>query len=141
MMSVQEYAEEMGFVVQDVLNKCQELGIKASSKDDMLDDEAIIILDNCMNLISADEDLDFDEQDAIDEVVDDIISTIFILQLFICPVSYESTFTQTTRSSYDQLVLLPVLHPVIKHLEILIVANVVQAKLVHKGTLADTLFF
>ena len=73
MMSVQEYAEEMGFVVQDVLNKCQELGIKASSKDDMLDDEAIIILDNCMNLISADEDLDFDEQDAIDEVVDDIM--------------------------------------------------------------------
>lgn len=73
MMSVQEYAEEMNFVVQDVLNKCQELGIKVSSKDDMLDDEAIIILDNCMNLISADNDLDFDEVDAIDEAVEDIM--------------------------------------------------------------------
>ena len=31
MMSVQEYAEEMNFTVQDVLNKCKELGIKVNS--------------------------------------------------------------------------------------------------------------
>ena len=73
MMSVQDYAEDMNFTVQDVLNKCKELGIKVSSKDDYLDDEAIILLDNCMNLISADTELNFDEVDAIDDVVEDIM--------------------------------------------------------------------
>ena len=73
MMSVQEYAEEMNFTVQDVLNKCKELGIKVSSKDDELDDEAIIMLDNTMNLISADAELTIEETDAIDDVVDDIM--------------------------------------------------------------------
>jgi translation initiation factor IF-2 len=73
MMSVQEYAEEMNFTVQDVLNKCKELGIKVSSKDDELDDEAIIMLDNTMNLISADAELTIEETDVIDDVVDDIM--------------------------------------------------------------------
>ena len=57
MMSVQEYAEEMNFNVQAVLSKCKELNIKAYNKDDMLDDEAIILLDNTMNLINTDEEL------------------------------------------------------------------------------------
>ena len=73
MMSVQEYAEEMNFTVQDVLNKCKELGIKANSKDDYLDDEAIIMLDNCMNLINSDSELNFEETDAIDDVIEDIM--------------------------------------------------------------------
>ena len=50
-MTVQEYAEEMNFTVQDVLNKSNELGIKVQSKSDILDDEAIIMLDNTMNII------------------------------------------------------------------------------------------
>ena len=61
MMSVQEYAEEMNFNVQAVINKCRELGIKANSKDDMLDDEAIIMLDNTLNVINTDEELNFEE--------------------------------------------------------------------------------
>ena len=73
MMSVQDYAEEMNFTVQDVLNKCKELGIKINSKDDMLDDEAIIMLDNCMNLIDSDTELDFDEADTLDEVITHIL--------------------------------------------------------------------
>ncbi len=72
-MSVQDYAEDMNFTVQDVLNKCKELGIKITSKDDMLDDEAIIMLDNCMNLINSDVELNFEEADAIDDVVEDIM--------------------------------------------------------------------
>jgi translation initiation factor IF-2 len=39
----------------------------------MLDDEAIIMLDNCMNLIDSDTELDFDEADTLDEVIDDIM--------------------------------------------------------------------
>lgn len=72
-MTIQEYAEEMNFTVQDVLNKCKELGVKVSSKEDFLDDEAIIMLDNTMNLISADAELNFEESDAIDDVVEDLM--------------------------------------------------------------------
>lgn len=72
-MTVQEYAEEMNFTVQDVLNKSNELGIKVQSKSDILDDEAIIMLDNTMNIISADEELNFEENDAIDDVVEDLM--------------------------------------------------------------------
>ncbi|MCH5166278.1 MAG: translation initiation factor IF-2 [Erysipelotrichales bacterium] len=72
-MTVENYAQEMGFAVQDVLNKCNELGIKVSSRDDVLDDEAIIMLDNTMNLISTNEELNFEETDAIDDVVEDLM--------------------------------------------------------------------
>lgn len=72
-MTVQDYAEEMNFTVQDVLNKCSELGIKVSSKSDMLDEEAIITLDNTMNIISSDDELNFEENDAIDNVIEDLM--------------------------------------------------------------------
>ena len=63
-MTVQEYAEEMSYTVQDVLNKCKELGIKADSKDDLLDDDGIIMLDNTMNIMDTDEELSDEENDA-----------------------------------------------------------------------------
>ena len=59
-MTVQDYAEDMNFTVQDVLNKCEELGIKAKSKSDILDDDAIVMLDNTMNVISTNEELNFE---------------------------------------------------------------------------------
>ena len=71
----------MNFNVQAVLSKCKELGIKANNKDDMLDDEAIILLDNTMNIINTDEELSFDETDAIDNVVEDIMSKDTINQI------------------------------------------------------------
>ena len=74
-MTVQEYAEEMNFTVQDVLNKCKELGIKADSKDDLLDDDGIIMLDNTMNLMDTDEELSMEENDTLDEYVEDIMAS------------------------------------------------------------------
>jgi translation initiation factor IF-2 len=74
-MTVQEYAEEMNFTVQDVLNKCKELGIKANSKDDLLDDDGIIMLDNTMNLMDTDEELSMEENDTLDEYVEDIMAS------------------------------------------------------------------
>ena len=74
-MTVQEYAEEMNFTVQDVLNKCKELGIKADSKDDLLDDDGIIMLDNTMNLMDTDEELSLEENDTLDEYVEDIMAS------------------------------------------------------------------
>ena len=72
-MTVQEYAEDMGYTVQDVLNECSKLGIKVSGKDDMLSDDDIVMLDNTMNLISANDDLTLEENDIMDDVVEDIM--------------------------------------------------------------------
>ena len=46
MMSVLEYAEDVNRTVENILNKCKELGIDVSSEDDLLDEDAIILLDN-----------------------------------------------------------------------------------------------
>ncbi len=46
MMSVLEYANDVNRTVFYVLKKCEELGIKVHSEDDLLDEEDIIILDN-----------------------------------------------------------------------------------------------
>ena len=54
MMSVKEYASDVNVSVSDIIKLCNNLGIAVSNEDDMLDDDAIIILDNeianCDNL-------------------------------------------------------------------------------------------
>ena len=52
-MSIKEYADSMNCTVQEILNKCRELGIKASDKDSFLEDDDIIVLDNAINIIST----------------------------------------------------------------------------------------
>ena len=42
-MSIKEYADSMNCTVQEILNKCRELGIKASDKDSFLEDDDIIV--------------------------------------------------------------------------------------------------
>ena len=46
MMSVLEYAEDVNRTVESILSKCKEFGIDVSNEDDLLDEEAIILLDN-----------------------------------------------------------------------------------------------
>ena len=46
MMSVLEYADDVNKTVEEILKKCKELNIKVSGADDLLDDEAITLLDN-----------------------------------------------------------------------------------------------
>ena len=46
MMSVKEYASDVNFSVEKILGLCKTLGIDVNVEDDMLDDEAIIMLDN-----------------------------------------------------------------------------------------------
>ena len=72
-MTIKEYASEMGFTVQEVLNKCRDLGYKATDGNFILDDDAIIMLDNSMNLISTDSDASFEEIDALDDAVDELL--------------------------------------------------------------------
>ena len=78
MMSVKEYAKELNLTVAEVLKKCKELGIKASEATSELNDEEIILLDNTLNLISTDDELDYEDEEAIAEVVEDIVSNINI---------------------------------------------------------------
>lgn len=49
MMSVFEYAEDMNKTVEEVIRKGKEIGLKISSADDMLDEDAIVDLDNIFN--------------------------------------------------------------------------------------------
>jgi len=72
-MTVKDYANESGFSVQEILEKCKELDIKVNNADDYLDDDGIIMLDNTMTLISTETEMDFNDQDELDEVVDNIM--------------------------------------------------------------------
>lgn len=84
MMSVLEYAEDMNKEVEEILSMCKSLGINVSNEDDMLNDDAIVELDNAFaNMDSKDDSeedaLDeeiikkMDEDDYYDEVVDTLI--------------------------------------------------------------------
>ena len=81
MMSVLEYANDMNKDVLEVIKMCEKLGINASNEDDMLDDDAIVELDNAFeNEIEDTENVEDEEiikkieEDAYyDEVIDTMI--------------------------------------------------------------------
>lgn len=72
-MSIKDYADSMNCTVQEILNKCRELGIKASDKDSFLEDDDIIVLDNAINIISTNTESTFEDNDALDEAVENIL--------------------------------------------------------------------
>ena len=78
-MTIKEYADEMNFTVQEVLNKCRELELSVKEADDILNDDDIIMLDNSMNLISTEADVTIDEDDVLDEAVEELISETNII--------------------------------------------------------------
>ena len=65
MMSVREYAEDINRDISLVLDKCLELDIDAKTEDDMLDEEAIIMLDNSFDNEVSDEEIE--EEVALEE--------------------------------------------------------------------------
>ena len=68
MMSVFEYAEDMNKTVGEILKKCKDLGIDAYEEEDMLDDEAITLLDN---VFANEEETPYEENlEDIEVVVD-----------------------------------------------------------------------
>ena len=58
MMSVREYAEDINRDISLVLDKCLELDIDAKTEDDMLDEEAIIMLDNSLDNEVSNEEIE-----------------------------------------------------------------------------------
>ena len=73
MMTVKEYASELGISIQEVLEKAKELGSKVTSGTDMLSEDDVIMLDNAINVISSDSEMDFSEADVLDEAVENIM--------------------------------------------------------------------
>jgi len=73
MMSVKEYAADTGNSVAEILKKCSELGINATGADYDLSEDDIIMLDNIINLISTNEETDYEEDEVIDEAVEDLV--------------------------------------------------------------------
>ncbi len=69
MMSVLEYADDVNKTVEEILKKCKELNIKVSGADDLLDDEAITLLDN--EIENMDESLELDEE-SLDDIAEEI---------------------------------------------------------------------
>lgn len=64
MMSVLEYANDVSRSVEFILNVCKRLGINVNSEEDMLDDDAIIMLDNeIANMDDVVEDNEVDDKD------------------------------------------------------------------------------
>ena len=75
MMSVKDYANDVNLSVAEVLKKCREMQIEVKTAEDELSEDDIIILDNAISLISTEEEASYEEEDAIDEVVDEIMES------------------------------------------------------------------
>lgn len=71
MMSVLEYAEDINKTVDEVLKACKALGIEVENEDDLLDEDAIVELDNTINSEMVEEDKT--EEEALEDLVEDII--------------------------------------------------------------------
>ncbi len=75
MMSVKEYANDTGHSVAEILKKCSELGINVKDGEDELSEDDIIILDNTINLISTDTEVDYEDEEDLDEDVADLVES------------------------------------------------------------------
>lgn len=84
-MSVLEYANDMNKDTKEVLKMCEKLNINVSNDDDMLDDDAIVLLDNAFSNeelesesngdVQQDDEIikKIEEDDYYDEIVDTLI--------------------------------------------------------------------
>ena len=72
MMSVSEYAADVSKNVSDILNLCKKLDLNVLTEDDMLDDEAIILLDNEIENLTDEIMEKFDEEDFNDSYEDEL---------------------------------------------------------------------
>ena len=70
-MSVQEYASDVNLSVEKILKLCKDLGINALNEEDMLDDDAIIMLDN--EIANIDDSVQDDSESYIEEIEEESI--------------------------------------------------------------------
>lgn len=72
MMSIFEYAIDVEKSVEEILKKCKELNINATSEEDILDENAITELDNVLANETVEEEIE-DELEELDEIEDELI--------------------------------------------------------------------
>ena len=75
-MTVEEYSFDTNRSIEEILKKCKELGINASNKDDFLEDDDIIYLDNELvsneeNLLSEELESKYDFEDRAESLLED----------------------------------------------------------------------
>ena len=58
MMSVLEYAEDVNKTVSEILSLCKKLNISVNDEEDMLDEDAITLLDNSIDEIIEEEEME-----------------------------------------------------------------------------------
>lgn len=68
MMSVLEYAKDVAVDVKTILELCKKLDIKANGEDDILDDDAIVMLDGEVSNLSD----DLEEENYEEEIQEDV---------------------------------------------------------------------
>ena len=72
MMTLEEYASDVGLTIEDIMALCDKLGIDYEDENTLLDDTSIILLDNNMNEPEeAIEETDEDVEDIDDEELDE----------------------------------------------------------------------
>ena len=71
MMTLKEYALDVNKSIQEIIEMCKKLDIKASKEDDMLLDDDIILLDNEIGALSSEESDDVSSDSKYEEEVDD----------------------------------------------------------------------
>ena len=75
MMSIKEYAEDVGLTVEEVKALCDKLGINYEDENTLLDDLQIVELDNASSDITSEDDSEEtkeeDYEDEYDEEVED----------------------------------------------------------------------
>lgn len=57
-MSILEYAQDVNHDVLEIIELCKSLNIKKSKEDDILTDDEIIMLDNCLDSLKENENPD-----------------------------------------------------------------------------------
>lgn len=74
MMSVKEYSIDVNKSIEEILKLCKTLSINATNEDDMLDDDAIIMLDNEIANMSEEEEEnnDFDSEEFEDNYLEEL---------------------------------------------------------------------
>ena len=75
-MTIEEYSLDTNRSIEEILKKCKELGINASNKDDFLEDDDIIYLDNELvnneeNLLSEELESKYDFEDRAESLLED----------------------------------------------------------------------
>ena len=77
-MNILEYAEDVSKEVSEIIDLCNELGIKKTKEDDFLTDEEITMLDNEISNRKENENPDYELDEELEEKVSNLVSSIDI---------------------------------------------------------------